>query len=57
MDEVDQIVKDNVEFKAVETVDEILSEALVSMPKTTAEEKEFYNITKSAKPAGTAVHN
>ncbi len=32
LDEVEQIVKDNIRFVAVETVDEILSEALNNMP-------------------------
>ena len=33
LDEVDDIVKDNIEFKAVETIDELLPEVLVSMPQ------------------------
>ncbi len=33
LDEVDSIVKENVEFKAVESIDELLPEALVLMPE------------------------
>ncbi len=57
LDEVDQIVKDNVEFKAVESIDDILSDALVSMPSSATKENEFYNITKTVKSNNAAVHN
>lgn len=49
LDEVEQIVKDNVEFVAVETVDEILSGALASMPVVESVEiGEIYTATKPA---------
>lgn len=48
LDEVEQIVKDNVEFIAVETVDEIMSGALVTMPTAdTGDLKEIYTTQKS----------
>ena len=55
LDDVDPIVKENVEFKAVETVDDLLPEALVSMPCANAEDKAFFDISKSAKSTNTAV--
>ncbi len=55
LDDVDQIVKDNVEFKAVETIDDLLPEALVSMPSAESDNKEFYNITKTKNNTKTAV--
>lgn len=48
LDEVEQIVKDNVEFVAVETVDEILSGALTTMPNACSVEiDEIYTVEKS----------
>ena len=48
LDEVEQIVKDNVEFVTVESVDEILSGALVNMPGIEAIEiEEIYTVDKS----------
>ena len=48
LDDVDLIVKENVNFIPVETVDDVLSEALVSMPNTYAQtEQSKYNIAEN----------
>ncbi len=57
LDEVDEIVKESVEFKAVETIDELLPEALVSMPSAKEQTPSMlYNLaTKTEKRA--PIHN
>ncbi len=57
LDEVDDIVKENVDFCAVETIDELLPEALVSMPQKAEQTPSMlYNlVTKGDKRA--PIHN
>lgn len=57
LDEVDDIVKENVEFKAVETIDELLPEALVSMPEVKEQTPSMlYNLSLKQNNM-TTVHN
>ncbi len=57
LDEVDDIVKENVEFKAVETIDELLPEALVSMPEVKEQTPSMlYNLSVKQNNM-TTVHN
>ena len=57
LDEVDDIVKESIEFKAIETIDELLPEALVSMPESREQNKSLlFNLsTKNNKT--TVIHN
>ncbi len=57
LDEVDDIVKENVEFKAVETIDELLPEALVSMPEAEIEKQSLiYNLSNNNNTSN-VIHN
>ena len=57
LDEVDDIVKENVEFKAVETIDELLPEALVSMKKVKEQTPSMlYNLSVKTEQR-TTIHN
>ena len=57
LDEVDDIVKENVEFKAVETIDELLPEVLVSMPEVKEQTPSMlYNLSLKQNNM-TTVHN
>ena len=58
LDEVDKVVKENVEFVAVETIDDLLPEALVSMPSAKKEDrKDIYAVSGINKSKSTAIHN
>ncbi len=45
LDNVDDIVKENIEFKAVESVDEVLNIALTEIPCKKESKNELYNVT------------
>jgi ATP-dependent Lon protease len=49
LDNVDDIVKENIDFKAVESVDEVLNIALTEIPSKKDVKKEIYNVADSAK--------
>lgn len=56
LDEVDDIVKENVKFVAVETVDEILSAALTSFPVTEEKStKELYPVAEAKRDTASSV--
>lgn len=56
LDEVDDIVKENVKFVAVETVDEILSAALTSFPVTEEKStKELYPVAETKRDTASSV--
>ena len=57
LDEVDDIVKENVEFKAVETIDELLPEALVSMPEVKEQTPSMLYSLSVKQNNMTTVHN
>lgn len=57
LDDVEDIVKENVEFKAVSSVDEVLHEALVSMPeKVESVKEETPFIAESTKSVSSVIH-
>ena len=56
LDEVDDIVKENVKFVAVETVDEILSAAITSFPVTVEKStKELYPVAEAKRDTASSV--
>ncbi len=58
LDEVDKIVKENVEFVAVETIDDLLPEVLVSMPSGKQEDrKDIYTVGGINNSKSTVIHN
>ena len=58
LDEVDKVVKENVEFVAVETIDDLLPEVLVSMPSANKEErKDIYAVNGVNKSKSSVMHN
>lgn len=57
LDDVDKVVKDNIEFVAVETIDDLLPQALVSMPSSNSDESGIYNVRKTNSCKNTVIHN
>ena len=57
LEEVDSIVKENVKFVAVSTVDEIMSGALERMPNIKCTDKDIYSVSNiKSEQKGTAIH-
>jgi signal transduction histidine kinase len=50
-------VKDNIEFVAVETIDDLLPQALVSMPSSNSDKSGIYNVRKANSCKNTVIHN
>ena len=56
LDEVEDIVKENIEFAALESIDQLLPQALVTMPvASSAEKPSLYSVSPSEKTASKPV--